>query len=302
MKKALAVAGSVLICPLVFLALFEVNLRFILGMAPLYLGFPLAMVLWFLAAGRAFRPLGLGRWPLWLWMNLVGYPLCWVALTLRVPGIWFNLGILLLLLPVTAALALAWGAVGIVLLLVRLVRTPPARLKRKALSLGRTVLGVAKPMVLAAAVAGLVGSGYNYLTMRPAGEYTDQGIYSFVASQSYPTVENVTQGRRTRQRSVYQVVYKAKGSGYTYTEKAPSESIGKQYVREKRTVDRRVLAITGENLYITVDAKYTAESYVHSTRQRYLVIFGVSGACLTAAAVWIIWKKRTEEQRRETIP
>lgn len=131
MKRFLAYAGSALFCPLVFLLLVEVNLRFIsLDMGPLYFFcFPLLMALYFLIAGRAFRLLGIGRWPLWLVMNLIGYPLCWAWLTLRMPGIWFNLGILLLFLPITAALAVMWLAVGAVLLLARLTKTPPARIK-----------------------------------------------------------------------------------------------------------------------------------------------------------------------------
>lgn len=302
MKKALAVIGSILFCPLVFLAFFEVNLRFTLGMAPLYLGYPLVLALYFLIAGRAFRPLGLGRWPLWLVMNLIGYPFCWAALTVRVPGIWFNLGILLLFLPITAALLVTWGVVGILLLLVRLVKTPPARIKRKTLPLGRGIVTAATPLLLTAALIGVIGAGYNYLTMRPASAYTDQGVYTFVASKGYPTVEKNNRNGRTHQRSVYKVVYQAKGSGYTYTEDAPAESIGKQYVREKRTVDRRVLSITGENLYITVDAKYTLEGYVQTTRRRYLIVFGVSAGCLTAAVVWYIWKKRAEEERAALNP
>lgn len=295
MKKTLLVLGAILFCPLAFLGLFEINLRFAFGMAPLYIGFPLLMALCFLLAGWRLKKLGMGRWPLWFLMNFIGYPLCWVGLTLRVPGLWFNLGILLLFLPVTAALAVTWGVVGLALLLVRLAKTPPARMKRKARSLGKGIVTAAKPLLLAAAVVGVLGAGYNYLTMRPAAAYTDQGVFTFVADNGYPTVEKTTRNGRTRERSVYQVVYKAQGSGYTYTEAAPGESLGRQYVREKRSLERRVLSITGENLYITVDGKYTLEGYVRTLRQRYLVVFGVSAGYLTAAAVWFIWKRRREE-------
>jgi len=297
LKKALAVIGSILFCPLVFLAFFEVNLRFAFGMAPLYLGYPLVVAAYFLIAGRAFRSLGIGRWPLWLLMNLVGYPLCWVALTVRVPGIWFNLGILLLFLPVTAAMALVWAVIGLLLLLARLIKTPPARIKRKVLSFGRGVVMVAKPLLLILALCGAAGAGYNYMTMRPAESYTDQGVYTFVASKGYPTIEKTTRRGRSYDHPVYKVIYQAQGSGYTYTEDAPAESIGKQYVRERRSTDRRVLSITGENTYITVDAKYTLESFVRTARQRYLIVFGVSAAYLTALVVWHIWKKRAEEER-----
>lgn len=296
MKKFLAYAGSALFCPLVFLILVEINLRFIyLEMGSLYyVVFPLLMVFYFLIAGRAFRPLGIRRWPLWLVMNLIGYPLCWAVLTLRAPGIWFNLGILLLFLPITAAMAVAWLAVGAVFLLLRLAKTPPAKIKRGVKSLSRRIVNVAKPLLLTLAVVGLVSAGYRYMTMRPADGYADEGVYTFVASQGYPTVEDASRGGR---RSVYKVVYKAQGAGYTYTQEAPAESIGKQYVREKRTVDRRVLSIVGEGSYITVDAEYTPEGYVLSLRRRYLLVFGLSAGYLAALAVRHIWKKRAEEER-----
>lgn len=302
MKKFLAYAGSALFCPLVFLPLVEINLRFIsLDMGPLYLFcFPLLMALYFLIAGRLFRPLGVRRRPLWLTMNLIGYPLCWVVLTIRVPVIWFNLGIVLFFLPITAALALAWVVVGAAFLLIRLVKTPPARIKGTARSLLRRIVNVAKPLLLTLAVIGIGSAGYRFMTMRPASAYTDQGVYTFVASQGYPTVEDTSRSGssyRSRQRSVYKVVYKAQDAGYTYTEEAPAESIGKQYVREKRSVERRVLSITGEDLYITVDAKYTLEGYVQSLRTRYLVVFGLSAGYLAALAVWYIMKKRAEEER-----
>lgn len=304
MKKFLALAGSALFCPLVLLTLFEVDLRLIyLEMGPLYfILFPLLMALYFLIAGRLFRPLGIGRWQLWLVMNLIGYPLCWAGLTLRVPGIWFNLGILLLFLPITTALIITWVVVGVILLLVRLIKTPPARIKRTLGSLFRRIVNVMKPLLLTLAVIGIASAGYRYLTMRPASDYTDEGVYTFVATKGYPTVEGtstykVGSSYRSRQRSVYKVVYEAKGAGYTYIQEAPAESIGKQYVREKRTVDRRVLSFTGEHLYITVDAKYTLEGYVQSLRLRYLLVFGASAGYLAALAVWHIWKKRAEEER-----
>lgn len=304
MKKFLAYAGSAMFCPLVFLILVEINLRFIyLEMGSLYyVAFPLLMIFYFLIAGRVFRPLGIRRWPLWLVMNLIGYPLCWAWLTIRVPGIWFNLGIVLFFIPITIALVVAWLAVGAVFLLLRLIRTPPAGIKGTARSLLRRIVNVMKPLLLTLAVVGVASAGYRFMTMRPAGDYADEGVYTFVASQGYPTVEGASTYRsgssyRSRQRSVYKVVYQAQGAGYTYTQEAPAESIGKQYVREKRAVDRRVLSIVGEGSYITVDADYTLEGYVQSLRRRYLLVFGVSAGYLTALAVRHIWRKRTEEER-----
>lgn len=302
MKKFLVYAGSALFCPLVFLVLVEINLRFIyLDMGPLYFFcFPLLTALYFLIAGRLFRPLGIGRWPLWLVMNLIGYPLCWAWLTVRVPGIWFNLGILLLFIPITIALVVAWLAVGAVFLLLRLARIPPARIMGNVRRLLRRIVNVMKPLLLVLAVVGIGSAGYRFMTIRPASDYTDEGIYTFVASKGYPAVEGTYRSGssyRSRQRSVYKVVYQAEGAGYTYTQEAPAESIGKQYVREKRSAERRVLSITGENLYITVDAKYTPEGYVQSLRLRYLAVFGASAGYLAALAVWYIWRKRAEEER-----
>lgn len=299
MKKFLAYAGSALFLPLVLLPLVVINLRFIhLWALPLYcVLFPLAVALYFLIAGRLFRPLGIGRWPLWMVMNLIGYPLCWVGVAVLVPVLLFNLGIVLFFLPITAALVIMWLVVGVVFLLLRLAKTPPARIKGNVRRLLHRVVNVAKPLLLTLAVIGVVSAGYRFMTIRPASDYTDEGVYTFVASKCYPTVEGAGgSGYRSRRRSVYKVVYQAQGAGYTYAQEAPAESIGKQYVREKRAVDRRVLSIVGEGSYITVDAGYTLEGYVQSLRRRYLLVFGLSAGYLTALVMRRIFQKRAEEQ------
>lgn len=296
MKKFLLALLSVLYCPAVFLGLFVLALRTTPGTALLYFGYPALAVLYFLLAGPPLKRAGIGRWALWLWMNLLGYPLCWAALTLLVPGLWFNAGILLVLLPVTAILTAVWCLTGLGFLVAKLLRTPPKQLLRGAKGGLASVWAIAKPVLFAAAAAGLLVGGRGYLSVRPAGDYADKGVMTFTAASCYPTSVKTT-GSRGRQntRTAYIVTYKAGGTGYSWTQEAATNSAGQQAVKEKRQVQRRVLSIPEEGKYITVEPRYTAESYVGTTRTKYLCLFGVSAGYLALWAVWLIWRQRGRE-------
>lgn len=306
MKKVITVLLSVLFCPLSFLGI-SVFWNYVLKdayFAPeVILTFALGTVIYFFWAGGALsRWSGLKRIHIWLWMMLLGYPLCWAAAILCLPSLLFNGFIILAILFVTLVLAAVWGVVGLILLLIRFFRTPAGVHLRRGKNALSTLWGIIKPMLLVLAIIGVVLPVYELVTMRPAADYTDQGLYTFVASSAYPTSRKSTTSRgRTHTYTVYLVTYKAKGGAYTYTEELPAESTAKQYVREKRTVERRVLSIPAEKKYITIAPKYpTAESFVNAYRQRYLLMLAASAVYFTAAAVVIIWRKRQREPAIET--
>ena len=296
MKKFFLVLLSVLYCPLVFRGLFQLGMGLPYGGALLNLGYPALAAAYFLLAGMALKRAGIGRWSLWLWMNLLGYPLCWVSLILWRPGCWLNMGLLVVMLPVTLLLAAVWALVGLGFLVAKLLRTPPKQLLRKSKGALAAVWGVLKQVLLVAAVAGLFLGARGYLSLRPPEDYADKGVMTFTASTCYPTtVKSTTSRGRQRSRTVYIVTYKAAGSGYSWTQEAPSKTAGQKAVKEKRQVERRVLSIPAENTYITVEPRHTPESYVQSQRRRFLTMFGASAAYLTGAAAVFIWRKQRDE-------
>ena len=167
MKKFFLVLLSVLYCPLVFRGLFQLGMGLPYGGALLNLGYPALAAAYFLLAGMALKRAGIGRWSLWLWMNLLGYPLCWVSLILWRPGCWLNMGLLVVMLPVTLLLAAVWALVGLGFLVAKLLRTPPKQLLRKSKGALAAVWGVLKQVLLVAAVAGLFLGARGYLSLRP---------------------------------------------------------------------------------------------------------------------------------------
>lgn len=296
MKKFFLVLLSVLYCPLVFRGLFQLGMGLPYGGALLNLGYPALAAAYFLLAGMALKRAGIGRWSLWLWMNLLGYPLCWVSLILWRPGCWLNMGLLVVMLPVTLLLAAVWALVGLGFLVAKLLRTPPKQLLRKSKGALAAVWGVLKQVLLVAAVAGLFLGARGYLSLRSPEDYADKGVMTFTASTCYPTtVKSTTSRGRQHSRTVYIVTYKAAGSGYSWTQEAPSKTAGQKAVKEKRQVERRVLSIPAENKYITVEPRHTPESYVRESRARAFLFLLPSAGYLTLCAVWLIWKRRATE-------
>lgn len=308
MKKVISVLLSVLFCPLSFLgvwALWVAARRLVPGDFSFLwaaLAFALATLIYFLWAGGALaRWSGLRRLHLWLWMLLAGYPLCWSAVVLCLPALLMEGFILIPFFVVTLALAAVWGLWGLGVLLVRLLRVPPKEHLRRGKNALSTVWGIAKPLLLTAAAAGLLLSVRGLVTLRPAADYADEGVYTFVAKSAYPTSRKTTTRGRTTTRTVYLLTYRAAGTGYTYEEELSTQSLANRYVREKRAVERRVLSIPAERRYITVDPGYPdAESYVQSRRQRYVVVFAASAGCFAAAAVVVIRRRRRSEPGVET--
>lgn len=167
-------------------------------------------------------------------------------------------------------------------------------------SLARRLVGIAKPLMLTLAVAGLIATVRGYSSIRPAKDYTDQGVYTFTAYRVWSTAETRYSGHRQVERIVYKLDYRSPGKQYKYTQDVINKTTGKEYIQEKRQVERRVLSIDGENKYITVEPRYTPQSYVRSLQVRHMVVFGASAGYLTLYGVWVIWQKRAEEERRLT--
>ena len=243
MKKVISVLLSVLFCPLSFLgvwALWVAARRLVpggVGFQWVALAFALATLIYFLWAGGALaRWSGLRRLHLWLWMLLAGYPLCWAAVVLCLPALLMEGFILIPFFAVTLALAAVWGLWGLGVLLVRFLRTPPKEHLRRGKNALSTVWGILKPLLLTAAAAGLLVSGHGLVTLRPASDYADEGVYTFVAKSAYPTSHKTAVRGQTRTRTVYLLTYQAAGTGYTYKEELPAESAAKQAVREVEPV------------------------------------------------------------------
>lgn len=142
---------------------------------------------------------------------------------------------------------------------------------------------------------------FKYLAaVRPADSYEDKGIYSFSPYQVLPLqVRNTSGSSRDRRmnptRTVYMVYYRATdGSGYEWSDRALTRELGQETVREGIPVTRRVLSITGNRTYITVEPEQTAESYTAGLKRRYVLILAVSAAyILVYLAIWgVILSKR----------
>lgn len=287
-----AVLLSVLFPPALMLGLFVLALYTTPGHLLLYLGFPLEMALWFLLAGALLkRRRILTRPALWLWMNLLGLPLAWGALLLWMPHLLMEgVGLILFFLPVTGMLLLTWAAVGLGFLLLRLVKSPPSL--RQITALAQRLLAI----LTFVAAAGAFICGTRYFLIRPADAYTDQGVYTFVPTQGYPTNVKVPGSQRTR--NVYMITYRTTTqSPYAHTVEAPSRSAGEAIVRAREPVQWRVLSITDDGTFLTVPPEDTAQSYTARERQKALIPFAVSAAYLTGAAVVFLWRRRRAEDR-----
>lgn len=286
---------------------------------------PVLTAIAFLLLGNWFhKRIALNWAALWLSMSLLGEGLGWVGLFLLSPEMLYNpIGSLFVLFLRLFVFAIVWGVVGVFWLIFRLLRKWGENQDRKIVeqSLAESAIpsSSSKPsrkrdpekfkellkntgMCLCGLSVLLMGFSFYYFHQeRPAEAYEDMGVYTFKAKTVYPTqVKNTTNryNRRQTTRTVYVVTYKTvKSSGYQWKEEAPSESIGKQWIKEGKTVQRRVLSIKETDTYITVDPKYTAESYVNRNKMRYTIILFISGVYLIVYTAYMIHKR--EKQRME---
>ena len=125
---------------------------------------------------------------------------------------------------------------------------------------------------------------------RPASAYEYMGVHTFMPEEVYPVQrENHATGRQKRNHpttTVYIVLYRAEdGSGYQYKYESGSvESTAQNILKTGDPIERRVLSISGEDGYITIDAYETAQTYEARQKRTYWTIAGVSAAYLL---VWL---------------
>jgi hypothetical protein len=123
-KKSIAVCGSILFYIAAFLGCWELLIQGVVSNTFVIWGFPLLVGSYFLLVGTFLcRTLSLRRRSLLLWMNGVGYPLCWILLLFRLPVLLSSLVILIFLIPMTIFLALTWFFLTLALVGVRWIRT-----------------------------------------------------------------------------------------------------------------------------------------------------------------------------------
>ena len=121
-------------------------------------------------------------------------------------------------------------------------------------------------MLLIGAALCLYFSLRNLSSIRPASAYEDMGVHTFVPEEVYPVQrENHATGRQKRNHpttTVYIVRYRSEdGSGYQYKYESGSvESTAQNILKTGDPIERRVLSISGEDDYITIDADETVRA------------------------------------------
>ena len=152
----------------------------------------------------------------------------------------------------------------------------------------------------------ILAAAMDYLSVKylsailPAESYEDKGVYTFSPYQVLPIqVQNTGASGRDRRmnptKTVYMVYYRATdGSGYEWADRAITRELGEEAMKKGVPVTRRVLSITGDRTYITVEPEQTAESYTAGLKRRYVLILAVSAAyILVYLAIWgVILSKR----------
>ena len=156
-------------------------------------------------------------------------------------------------------------------------------------------------LILAAAVGYL---SIKYLAaILHADSYEDKGVYTFSPYQVLPVqVQNTGASGRDRRmnptKTAYMVYYRdTSGSGYQWRQQTVTRELGQELVETGATVERRVLSISADHSYITVEPGQTAESYTAGLRQRYIIILALAGAyTLLYGLVWciLIWMKKAK--------
>lgn len=139
---------------------------------------------------------------------------------------------------------------------------------------------------------------WNYVRIRPASAYTDQGVHRFEPYEVLPVqVKNTSGTGRSRRmhptKTIYLLYYRATdGSGYRWSKEVPSKTYGRKRIEEGAPVERRVLSVTGENAYISVEAHLSAESYTRGLRRKYLLFFSVCILYLAGYGCFRLLKKK----------
>ena len=306
MKKAAAVLASVLLYIGTFLLMFRVfmgdQIRWFL------FGFPVMTAMYFVVAGNIFvRCLHLNRWCLWLSMNLIGGLCSLIILLAWFPTLLTNGMILFLIGPLAGVFAVVWAVVGLGFLCVKGLKGraaladgiegPDASHPKRAGVRGgpaKKVIFAGGLLLLILAASGLYVGVRGFASIRPAADYEDSGVHTFIPYDILPVqVKNNATGRAQRNnptRTVYMVYYQTTdGTGYRWQVEGGSVRELAEQVYDRGPVERRVLSIPADNTYITVEAGQTAEGYTSSLRQKYIRILALSGSyVLVYVAAWVV--------------
>ena len=159
----------------------------------------------------------------------------------------------------------------------------------------KTIIPVARILLLILSAASLYVAMQALLVIRPAEDYEDIGVLTFQPYDVLPVqVQNTGASSRDRRmnptKTVYMVYYRATdGSGYKWSGEALTRDLGKDIVEAGETVQRRVLRIPADGTYITVEPDQTAGSYTEGLRQKYITVLVLAGAyAILYAAAWCI--------------
>lgn len=161
----------------------------------------------------------------------------------------------------------------------------------------RSVIGKFCTILALTAVCMAGVSVWNCLHIRPADCYTDQGIHPFKPYEVLPVqVKNTTGTSRDRRmrptKTVYMLYYRATdGSGYRWSQEVVSKTYGQKVIDEGMSVERRVLSVAGENVYITTEAQLTARSYTSGLRRQCIIRFSICVLYLTVYGILWAWQR-----------
>lgn len=91
-------------------------------------------------------------------------------------------------------------------------------------------------------------------------------------------------------KTIFVIYYKATdGSGYTWNKLATDREQGTETIKNSIPVSRRVLTISADNTYITVEQQENAKSYTAKLRQKYTITLTLAVIyILLYIVVWII--------------
>ena len=319
MKKAAAVLVSVLLYIGTFLLMFRVfmgdQIRWFL------FGFPVMTAMYFVVAGNIFaRCLHLNRWCLWLSMNLIGGLCSLIILLAWFPTLLTNGMILFLIGPLAGVFAVAWAVVGLGFLCVKRLKGraalsdgiegPDVSCPKRAGVRGGTakkVIFAGGLLLLILAASGLYVGVRGFASIRPAADYEDSVVHTFIPYDILPVqVKNNATGRAQRNnptRTVYMVYYQTTdGTGYRWQVEGGSVRELAEQVYDRGPVERRVLSIPADNTYITVEAGQIAEGYTSSLRQKYIRILALSGSyVLVYVAAWVVILSRNQRRKEMSL-
>lgn len=302
LNRGAAVLVSVLLCPAVFLLLWQVSSAAMPDGPVWILSYPLLIALYFLLAGGIFqKKLGLRRITLWLWMLVPGYLLCWVFLLLWQPDLLQSTATLGAVLLLTFLQFPVWLVVWLGLWTANLIRSPEARGRAnrfgKRMLQGLLCMAVVTPIMLIAL------SAKTWLAIKPPEAYEDQGVYTFTAVDYELIWEQRTRYSHSALRRhghlssysapIFRVTYETAGGLWQWQDDKGTQDIGRQAVQEGEQVERRVLSLVDGEGYITIDGAKTVQDYVDGQKLSCWVLAGGSLAVLAAeGAVWLVVRNR----------